>query len=88
VLLILDEPNSNLDSAGSTALNAAIRAARAAGTSVLVMAHRPAAIEECDLLLVLEGGTCRAFGPRDRVLREEVRNHVEILRSARPGAAP
>jgi ATP-binding cassette subfamily C protein len=88
VLLILDEPNSNLDSAGSAALNAAIRAARAAGTSVLVMAHRPAAIEECDLLLVLEGGTCRAFGPRDRVLREEVRNHVEILRSARPGAAP
>jgi len=79
VLLILDEPNSNLDSDGSAAVNAAIRAMKAEGKSVLIMAHRPAAIQECDLLLVLEQGLCRGFGPRNQVLRELVRNHTLIL---------
>jgi ATP-binding cassette subfamily C protein len=87
VVLVLDEPNSNLDSTGSAALNRAIRAAKAEGKAVLIMAHRPAAIQECDLLLVLEEGMRRAFGPRDQVLRDEVKNHTEILRPAVPGAA-
>lgn len=86
-VLVLDEPNSNLDSDGSAALNMAIRAAKADGKSILIMAHRPAAIQECDLLLVLDGGVCRAFGPRDQILRGEVKNHTEILRPALPGAA-
>jgi len=85
VLLVLDEPNSNLDNDGSTALNLAIRAMKEAGRCVLIMAHRPAAIQECDLLLVLEDGTRRAFGPRDKVLREMVRNHGDIARSPGPG---
>ncbi len=82
VLLVLDEPNSNLDSDGSNALNHAIKAMKAAGNAVLIMAHRPAAIQECDLLLVLEDGVRRAFGPRDQVLREMVRNHTDIAHSA------
>ncbi len=86
VLLILDEPNSNLDAAGSAALNTAIRNMKDAGKSVLIMAHRPAAIQECDLLLVLEDGLRKAFGPRDQVLREQVRNHTEILKSASSGS--
>ena len=85
VILILDEPNSNLDNDGSTALNQAIRLAKARGASVLIMAHRPAAIQECDLLLVLNDGAVAAFGPRDAVLRETVRNAGEIARSAAPG---
>lgn len=85
VLLVLDEPNSNLDNDGTAALNAAIRHLKAAGGSVLIMAHRPAAIQECDLLLVLEDGSRRAFGPRDQVLREMVKNHTEIVRSTGPG---
>jgi len=88
VLLILDEPNSNLDNAGSMAVNAAIRTMKAEGKSVLIMAHRPAAIQECDLLLVLEDGVRKAFGPRDQVLRDQVKNHTEILRPATPGSAP
>jgi ATP-binding cassette subfamily C protein len=88
VLLVLDEPNANLDNSGSTALNAAIRAAKADGKAALIMAHRPAAIQECDLLLVIEDGARRAFGPRDQVLRDEVKNHTEILRSSAPGAEP
>ena len=46
VMLVLDEPNSNLDNVGSQALNTAIRQMKADGKSVLIMAHRPAAIEE------------------------------------------
>tara|TARA_R110002096_G_scaffold138378_22_gene292082 strand:+ start:5907 stop:7646 length:1740 start_codon:yes stop_codon:yes gene_type:complete len=85
VFLVLDEPNSNLDNDGSVALNAAIRTMKDAGGCVFIMAHRPAAIQECDLLLVLEEGTARAFGPRDKVLREMVKNHTEIVRKTSPG---
>ena len=85
VILILDEPNSNLDNEGSHALNQAIRTAKARGASVLIMAHRPAAIQECDMLLVMNEGAAAAFGPRDAVLRETVRNATEIVRSAAPG---
>ena len=85
VLLVLDEPNSNLDNEGSMALNQAIRVMKESGRAVLIMAHRPAAIQECDLLLVLEDGTRRAFGPRDQVLKEMVKNHAEIAKSPTPG---
>ena len=63
VLLVLDEPNSNLDNDGNEALNIAIRGMKAQNKSVLIMAHRPAAIKECDLLLVLNNGAQSAFGP-------------------------
>jgi ATP-binding cassette, subfamily C, bacterial len=85
VLLILDEPNSNLDNDGSVALNQAIRTAKERGASVLIMAHRPAAIQECDLLLVMQDGTVAAFGPRDTILRETVKNAGDIARSTAPG---
>lgn len=84
-LVILDEPNAHLDAEGSAALNAAIRGLKERGAVVLVMAHRPAAITECDDLLVLEGGAQVAFGPRDRVLREMVRNHTALVRSPAEG---
>ncbi|QOL81693.1 type I secretion system permease/ATPase [Pseudooceanicola spongiae] len=86
VLLVLDEPNSNLDNEGSEALNAAIRAMKADGCAVMIMAHRPAAIQECDLLLMLEGGNRVAFGPRDEVLRKVVQNHDHIRRGASQGS--
>jgi ATP-binding cassette subfamily C protein len=81
VILVLDEPNSNLDNDGSMALNAAIRAMKADGRSVLIMAHRPAAIQECDQLLFLDGGMRRAYGPRDEVLKSMVRNATDIARA-------
>ncbi|WP_373635804.1 type I secretion system permease/ATPase [Yoonia sp. SS1-5] len=82
VVLVLDEPNSNLDNDGSAALNKAIKALKAEGRIIFIMAHRPAAIQECDLLLVIEAGARRAFGPKDEVLSEMVKNHTEIKRSA------
>ena len=78
VILVLDEPNSNLDNEGTQALNTAIRTMKEEGRSVVIMAHRPAAIQECDMLLMLESGTRAAFGPRDEVLRAMVKNHEQI----------
>jgi ATP-binding cassette subfamily C protein len=78
VIVILDEPNSNLDNEGSMALNHAIRQIKAEGRSVLIMAHRPAAIQECDTLLVLDQGTRVAFGPKDQVLRDTVANAQQL----------
>ena len=78
VIVILDEPNSNLDNDGSVALNNAIRRLKAEGRSVLIMAHRPAAIQECDKLLVIDQGTMTAFGPKEEVLRKMVANHRDI----------
>ncbi|SOC14129.1 type I secretion system permease/ATPase [Rhodobacter maris] len=85
VLLVLDEPNANLDNEGSQALNAAVRGMKAAGGAVLIMAHRPAAIAECDTLLVLDNGTRRAFGPREEVLKAMVQNAAELTRKPSPG---
>ena len=82
VVLVLDEPNSSLDNDGSIALNNAIRQAKADGNVVFIMAHRPAAIQECDLLIVIEKGVRRAFGPKDQVLQEMVRNHDQIAQSS------
>lgn len=87
VLFVLDEPNSNLDSQGSDALNAAIRHIKAQGGSVIIMAHRPAAIAECELLLVLDQGVRRAFGSRDEVLASMVKNAGEIRQSIPSKAA-
>ncbi|MEL7280593.1 MAG: type I secretion system permease/ATPase [Pseudomonadota bacterium] len=81
VLLVLDEPNSNLDNAGSEAVNAAIRGIKAGGNAVVVIAHRPAAIKECDLVLMLEGGRVRAFGPKNQVLRDVLQNSAEVMGS-------
>ena len=85
VIVILDEPNSNLDNDGSIALNNAIKALKADGKSVLIMAHRPAAIQECDTLLVLEAGTRAAFGSKDQVMREMVKNHEQLQKTTTMG---
>ncbi len=85
VLLVLDEPNSNLDNEGSEAVNTAIRGMKSDGKAILIMAHRPAAIKECELLLMLEMGGLRAFGPKEKVLQDVVKNHSEISKSAGPG---
>lgn len=85
VIVILDEPNSNLDNDGSVALNSAIRDLKSEGKSVLIMAHRPAAIQECDTLLVLDNGARAAFGPKDQVLREMVANHEQLQKTAAMG---
>jgi PrtD family type I secretion system ABC transporter len=67
-LVVLDEPNSNLDTEGDEALTRAVRGARERGAIVVVVAHRPIGIEAVDMLLVLKDGRMQAFGPKDQVL--------------------
>ena len=78
-LLLLDEPNANLDDMGERVLHAAIHAAKMRGAVVLIAAHRPSAIAQCDLLLKLDHGRMSAFGPREEVLRAVTRNSGDIL---------
>lgn len=78
VIMVLDEPNSNLDASGQDALNLAIRQAKSEGKAVVIMAHRPAGIAECDMILIVDGGVAKAFGPRDEVLKAHVRNYAQV----------
>ena len=69
-LVVLDEPNSNLDAEGDEALTQAILGLRQRGAIVIVIAHRPSALKAVDLVLAMAGGTIQAFGPKDEVLRK------------------
>jgi PrtD family type I secretion system ABC transporter len=75
-LIVLDEPNSNLDSEGDEALTRAVRAARERGAIVVVVAHRPMGIEGVDQLLVLKDGRVQAFGPKEQVLGQVLQQRV------------
>ncbi|QJF50328.1 type I secretion system permease/ATPase [Roseobacter ponti] len=86
VLLILDEPNSALDAEGSNALNEAIAVMKREGRSVIIMTHRPTAIQSCDELLVLERGKVTAYGPRDEIIRSMMTNAERVKKSMKIGA--
>ena len=68
-ILILDEPNANLDEAGEHALDIALRQAHARGQTVVIASHRPNAIRNCDLILMMQDGAVALYGPRDQVLQ-------------------
>jgi PrtD family type I secretion system ABC transporter len=68
VLVVLDEPNANLDIEGDQALTGAIADLKREGSTVIVIAHRPAAIAAVDKILVLRDGGIGAFGPKDEVM--------------------
>ena len=68
VLLVLDEPNSNLDAEGEAALDKAIRACLARGAAVVVVAHRPSALFAMQHLLILAEGRVAAYGGRDEIM--------------------
>ncbi len=75
-LIVLDEPNSNLDTEGDEALTRAIRGARERGAIVVVVAHRPIGIEAVDQILVLRDGRMQAFGPKETVLAQVLQQRV------------
>jgi ATP-binding cassette subfamily C exporter for protease/lipase len=77
-LLVLDEPNANLDDEGERALQTAVLALKRVGSTVVIISHRPGVIEAADKLLILNNGRLQGFGPRDEILQ----------RFARPTAAP
>ncbi len=79
-LVVLDEPNANLDQAGEAALAAAIASIKDAGAALIIVGHRPSTLAQADLVMVLKDGQVAALGPRDEILRR--------LRRDAPGAAP
>lgn len=72
-LIVLDEPNSSLDSAGEQALIEAVRLARKRGAIVIMIAHRPGALATVNLAMVIQDGRQVAFGARDDILRKTMR---------------
>jgi ATP-binding cassette subfamily C exporter for protease/lipase len=80
VLVVLDEPNANLDDAGEAALLATIRQLKAKGSTVFLITHRPGAVAVADRILMLHDGRVQADGPRDAV--------IAALQAAAKAAAP
>ncbi|WAJ37541.1 type I secretion system permease/ATPase [Pseudomonas sp. GOM7] len=78
-LIVLDEPDANLDEAGEQALLAALDRLREQGRTLVLVSHRPALLAGADQLLVLRGGQMQAFGPASRVLQD-------LQQAARPAA--
>lgn len=68
-LVVLDEPNANLDGDGDAALAAAVLSVRQRGGIVVLIAHRPSALAGIDQVMVLAGGQVQAFGPKEDILR-------------------
>ena len=71
-LVVLDEPNSNLDAEGDEALTRAILGVRARGGIVVVVAHRPSAIAGVDYILVMANGRQQQFGPKEEILNRVI----------------
>ncbi len=69
-IVILDEPNANLDATGEAAVITCIKRLKEQGAAVIVIAHRPSAIQAVDKILYLRDGKQVAFGPRDEVLKK------------------
>jgi PrtD family type I secretion system ABC transporter len=81
-LVVLDEPNSNLDAEGELALSQAIAAVRARQGICIVVAHRPNALHQCNFIAMMADGKLEAFGDKESVLGQVVR------RPAAAGANP
>jgi PrtD family type I secretion system ABC transporter len=81
-LVVLDEPNANLDSEGEEALTRAILGVRARNGIVVVIAHRPSALAGVDTLLVMQAGRMASFGPKETVLKQALRPAPAPLRLA------
>ena len=82
VLVVLDEPNSNLDEAGERALSSAIQQLKAEGVTLFVISHRTSVLKNMDQLLVLKDGQVSMFGPRDEVLAQFARKPAQVSQTA------
>jgi PrtD family type I secretion system ABC transporter len=83
-LIVMDEPNSNLDAEGEAALDRAIRVALQQGAAVVVVAHRPSALHAVSHILVLNEGKAIANGPRDDVLKQVTKPQQQQQQRVQP----
>lgn len=68
-VVVLDEPNANLDADGEAALAAAIKAMRERGTTVVIVSHKPTVLAEANKLMLIRNGRMEMYGPREDVMR-------------------
>src|SRR5690606_7440105 len=89
-LVLLDEPNSNLDHDGEEALCDAIREARDRGTTMLVASHRPRLLTVADFILFLRDGAQVAFGVPGEVMPQTMSRPASVrpMKPAHSGAGP
>ncbi|MBF8765980.1 type I secretion system permease/ATPase [Pseudomonas putida] len=93
-LIVLDEPNSNLDDVGERALGVALQKLKETGATVFIVSHRPNILTRLDRILVMAGGTISLYGERDRVIAElaaqqaKAQQRVAQPAAAQPPAAP
>jgi ATP-binding cassette subfamily C protein len=88
-LVVLDEPNASLDSAGEAALVEAMHTLRSMGTTVVVMAHRQSVLAAATHVLVLKEGRQVAFGPKESVLNIACQPQaLKVSQNARPLEQP
>ncbi|MEQ1653936.1 MAG: type I secretion system permease/ATPase [Hyphomicrobium sp.] len=83
-VVVLDEPNSNLDADGDAALLRAIQAIKVRNGIAVVVAHRPTVLQAVDLVAVVGNGQLTAFGPRDEVIRKATKQAAAAQGSALP----
>ena len=86
VLVVLDEPNANLDDVGEAALVRAVQELKAQGRTVFLITHRPGILAVADRLLILKDGQVQADGPRDQVLAA-LRNAQAQATAQAPGGS-
>ncbi len=72
-VVVLDEPNSSLDAEGDAALERSIMAAKARGTAVILITHRPSLVQRCDRIMTLRNGQIEFFGPASDALERVTR---------------
>lgn len=87
-LIVLDEPNSNLDDVGERALGVALQKLKETGATVFIVSHRPNILTRLDRVLVMAGGTISMYGERDRVIAELAAQQAKGQQRVAQPAAP
>ena len=67
-LVVLDEPNANLDAEGEASLQQVVRRLRQEKITLVLVTHRPSLLDHIEKVLVMREGAQEAFGPRDEIL--------------------
>jgi ATP-binding cassette subfamily C protein EexD len=90
-LIVLDEPNSNLDDVGERALGVALQKIKETGATVFIVSHRPNILARLDRVMVLNAGTISLYGAREQVIAElaaqQAKTQQRVAQAAAPDAA-
>jgi ATP-binding cassette subfamily C protein EexD len=87
-LIVLDEPNSNLDEVGERALGVALQKIKETGATVFIISHRPNILSRLDRVMVLNAGVITMYGARDQVIAELAQQQAKAQAQAQGQAQP